>query len=36
MYEAQFDKVRYKEMKKYFPVALKYFEKQLEVISRDS
>lgn len=36
MYEAQFDKVRYKEMKKYFPEALKYFEKQLEVIGRDS
>lgn len=36
MYEAQFDKVRYKEMKKYFPEALKYFEKRLEVISRDS
>lgn len=30
MYEAQFDKVRYREMKKYFPNALKYFEKRLK------
>ena len=30
MYEAQFDKTRYKEMQKYFPNALKYFEEKLE------
>lgn len=30
MYEAQYDKVRYKEMEKIFPNALKYFEKKLE------
>ena len=30
MYEAQFDKTRYKEMQKYFPNALKYFEDKLE------
>lgn len=30
MYEAQFDKTRYKEMQKYFPNALKYFESKLE------
>lgn len=29
MYEAQFDKTRYNEMKKYFPNALEYFEKKL-------
>ena len=35
MYEAQFDDLRYKEMKQYFPTALKYFEQKLEVASRD-
>ena len=30
MYEAQFDKIRYKEMKKYFPQALEYFEGKLK------
>ncbi len=29
MFEAQFDKVRYAEMKKYFPTALKKFEDML-------
>ncbi|MDE5556883.1 MAG: DUF4806 domain-containing protein [Ruminococcus sp.] len=35
MFEAQFDKVRYKEMQKYFPNALKKFEELLEGISND-
>ncbi|MDO4281759.1 MAG: hypothetical protein Q4C56_09025 [Peptococcaceae bacterium] len=35
MFEAQFDEIRYKEMKRYFPGALAYFEEKLEVISRD-
>ena len=26
MFEAQFDKTRYEEMKKYFPNGMKYFE----------
>ncbi len=30
MYEAQFDTVRYEEMKKYFPKSLKYFERLLK------
>lgn len=30
MFEAQFDKIRYAEMKKYFPNALSYFENMLE------
>ena len=30
MYEAQFDSVRYSEMKKYFPRALKAFEKMMK------
>ena len=30
MFEAQFDKVRYDEMKKYFPQSLEYFEKKLK------
>lgn len=30
MFEAQFDKERYKQMKKYFPNALKYFEKKMK------
>ena len=34
MFEAQFDSVRYKEMQKYFPNALKKFEEILEVISK--
>lgn len=34
MFEAQFDSVRYAEMKKYFPNALKYMEKKLEVIAQ--
>lgn len=29
MFECQFDKVRYEEMKKYFPNALQEFEKML-------
>lgn len=34
MYEAQFDKIRYMEMQKYFPEALKYFERRLEEIGK--
>lgn len=30
MFEAQFDAVRYREMKKYFPQSLAYFEKMLQ------
>lgn len=30
MYEAQFDSIRYGEMKKYFPGALKSFEKMMK------
>ena len=30
MFEVQFDKVRYDEMKKYFPQSLEYFEKKLK------
>lgn len=30
MFEAQFDKVRYDEMKEYFPQSLEYFEKKLK------
>lgn len=30
MFEAQFDKIRHAEMEKYFPTALKKFEKILE------
>lgn len=30
MFEAQFDAVRYREMKKYFPKSLEYFEKILQ------
>lgn len=30
MFESQFDKVRYDEMKKYFPQSLEYFEKKLK------
>lgn len=35
MFEAQFDKVRYKEIQKYFPNALKKFETLLEEINND-
>lgn len=31
MFEAQFDSIRYEEMKKYFPNALRKFENMLEV-----
>lgn len=34
MYEAQFDKTRHKEMQKYFPNALEYFEKKLEKVAK--
>ena len=34
MYEAQFDAVRYEQMKKYFPDSLKYFEKKLKEIAK--
>lgn len=34
MFEAQFDKARYAEMKKYFPQALEYFEKELKEVSK--
>lgn len=34
MYEAQFDRIRYMEMQKYFPEALKYFERRLEEIGK--
>ena len=30
MFEAQFDAVHYREMKKYFPRSLEYFEKMLQ------
>ena len=30
MFEAQFDKKRYEQMKKYFPNALEYFEKKMK------
>ena len=30
MFEAQFDKERYEQMGKYFPNALKYFEKKIK------
>ena len=30
LFECQFDKERYDEMKKYFPNALKYFEKLIK------
>lgn len=30
MYEAQFDKIRYDEIKKFFPESLEYFEKKLK------
>lgn len=32
MFEAQFDEIRYEEMKKYSPESLMYFEKKLEEI----
>lgn len=34
MFEAQFDKVRYNEMKKYFPRSLDYFEKKLKEVAK--
>ena len=34
MFEAQFDKVRYDEMKKYFPQSLEYFEKKLKEVAK--
>ena len=30
MFEAQFDKERYEQMKKYFPNALEHFEKKMK------
>lgn len=30
MFEAQFDKERYEQMKKYFPLALEYFERKIK------
>lgn len=34
MFEAQFDEVHYKEMQKYFPKSLEYFEKKLKEAAR--
>lgn len=34
MFEAQFDKTRYNEMKKYFPESLEYFEKKLKEVAK--
>jgi hypothetical protein len=34
MFEAQFDEVRYSEMKKYFPESLSYFEKKLKEVAK--
>lgn len=34
MFEAQFDEVHYKEMQKYFPKSLEYFEKKLKEVAR--
>lgn len=34
MFEAQFDEVHYKEMQKYFPKSLVYFEKKLKEVAR--
>lgn len=34
MFEAQFDEVRYNEMKKYFPRSLEYFEKKLKEVAK--
>ena len=34
MYEAQFDSIRYGEMKKYFPGALKSFEKMMKEMAK--
>lgn len=34
MFEAQFDEVHYKEMQKYFPKLLEYFEKKLKEVAR--
>lgn len=32
MFESQFDKARYNELRKYFPESLEYFEKKLEAV----
>lgn len=34
MFEAQFDEVHYKEMQKYFPKSLEYFEKKMKEVAR--
>lgn len=34
MFEAQFDEVRYAEMKKYFPKSLEYFEKKMKEMAK--
>lgn len=34
MFEAQFDKARYNEIKKYFPESLEYFEKKLKEVAK--
>ncbi len=34
MYECQFDEKRHNEMKKYFPLSLKYFEKMIKIERR--
>lgn len=34
MFEAQFDEVHYKEMQKYLPKSLEYFEKKLKEVAR--
>lgn len=34
MFEAQFDRLRYDEMKKYFPKSLGYFEKKLKEVAK--
>ena len=34
MFEAQFDEVHYKEIQKYFPKSLEYFEKKLKEVAR--
>lgn len=34
MFEAQFDEAHYKEMQKYFPKSLQYFEKKLEEVAK--
>lgn len=34
MFEAQFDEVRYAEMKKYSPKSLEYFEKKMKEMAK--